>query len=85
MPRIPYCDEAETPADVAHFFQQSREQWGIVPNLFRMMGYAPAFVEAWLAKDRGLRLERLHAGDIEFVKLEELAIIKVSAINSCSH
>lgn len=85
MPRIPYCDEVETPADVVHLFQQSREQWGIVPNLFRMMGYAPAFVEAWLIKDRGLRLERLKAGDVEFVKLEELAIIKASAINACSH
>lgn len=85
MPRIPYCDEIQTPADVEHLFQKSREQWGIVPNLFRAMGYAPAFVEAWLAKDRGLRLERLKAGDVEFVKLEELAIVKVSAINACSH
>ena len=85
MPRLPYCDEVKTPADVEHLFQMSREQWGIVPNLFRMMGYAPGFVEAWLAKDRRLRLERLEAGDIEFVKLEELAIVKVSAINSCNH
>ena len=85
MPRIPFCDEVETPAKVASLFEESKRQWGIVPNLFRLMGHAPAFVEAWIAKDRGLRLERLKAGDVEFVKIEELAIIKASDINACSH
>ncbi len=85
MPRIPYCDEVETPADVADLFEKSKKQWGIVPNLFRLMGRAPAFVEAWIAKDKGLRLDRLNAGEVEFVKLEELMIVKASAINACSH
>ena len=85
MPRIPFCEEVETPAEVADLFEESRRQWGSVPNLFRLMGRAPAFVRAWLAKDKGLRLERLKSGEVEFVKLEELMIVKASAINACSH
>ena len=55
------------------------------PRYFRLFGHAPAFVEAWQLIDRKLRLDRLKAGDTEFVKLEELVILKTSYINSCNN
>lgn len=85
MPRIPYCDEVETPAELVPVFEKVKEEWGNVPRFARLLGHAPAFVEAWLTFDRGLRLDRLKAGDKDFVRLEELAILKTSYINDCGN
>lgn len=86
MPRIPYCDEVETPREMIPLFEEAKRQWGTErPRYYRLFGHAPAFVEAWQLIDRKLRLNRLQAGDSEFVKLEELAILKTSYINSCNN
>ncbi|MFQ5915737.1 MAG: hypothetical protein ACE5JS_21400 [Nitrospinota bacterium] len=86
MPRIPYCDEVQTPEEMVPLFEESERQWGSArPRYYRLFGHAPAFVEAWQLIDRKLRLERLKAGDAGFVRLEELVILKTSYINSCSN
>ncbi|MFQ5691987.1 MAG: hypothetical protein ACE5IM_02940 [Nitrospinota bacterium] len=85
MPRIPYCDEAETPPEMVPLFEESERQWGTRPRYFRLFGHAPAFVEAWQLIDRKLRLDRLAAGDRDFVRLEELVILKTSYLNACSN
>ncbi len=86
MPRVPYCDEIETPPAMVPLYEECERQWGNPrPRFLRLIGHAPAFAESWLLWDRALRLDRLKAGDTEFVRLEELVVLKTSYINSCNN
>ncbi len=85
MPRIPYADETGSSPELDALYERCRRDWGSVPRFARLLAHQPAFVEGWLAFDRGVRLDRLKAGDEDFVRIEELVILKSSYINACGN
>lgn len=65
-------------------YHDSRRLWGSWPRYFQMLGHAPATVRAWILLDQRLRAAYLQ-GDPEYVKLEELVIIKTALITACNN
>lgn len=84
LPRVPLITPGTEPEELRTLYEQSIEMWGNVPRYLQLMAHVPAGVEAWNLLDRTLRLERLAARP-DYVRLEELVIIKTSLLNSCNN
>ncbi len=65
-------------------FDDSHRTWGSWPRYFQMLGHAPATVEAWILLDQQLRAAYLQK-DPEYVRVEELVIIKTALITQCNN
>ena len=87
-PRVPFIDPDNIPedlqAELAPAFAWSREMWGTVPRFLRMLGHAPAAVEAWMLLDQKLRVDYLKK-DPDYVKIEELVIVKTALLTECNN
>ena len=89
MPRVPLLADPESvPEDIRDelqkCFEGARRTWGSWPRYFQMLGHAPATVEAWILLDQKLRAAYLHT-DPEYVRIEELVIIKTALITQCNN
>jgi hypothetical protein len=88
MPRVPLIDPENIPKDLKDelgpAYQWSQEMWGTVPRYLRMLGHAPVAVEAWLLLDQKIRIDYLKK-DPEYVKIEELVIVKTALITECNN
>lgn len=89
MVRVPLLADPESfPEDIRHdlrrCFEESRGTWGSWPRYFQMLGHAPAAVEAWILLDQKLRAAYLEK-DPDYVRIEELVIIKTALITQCNN
>ena len=84
VPRIPLITPGTESEELKPLYEQSREMWGNVPRYLQLLAHAPGGVEAWNILDRELRLKRL-ATRPDYVRLEELVIIKTSLLNICNN
>ena len=55
-----------------------------MPRYLRMLGHAPAAVEAWQLLDQKLRINYLKS-DPDFVRIEELVIVRTALITECNN
>ncbi len=69
---------AQAPEAARALFQQVQAKQGVVINLWRTMGHAPAVLEATLALSSATK----HELD---PKLRELAFLKTSRLNDCHY
>lgn len=83
-PRVPLIAPGTESEELRPLYEQSADMWGNVPRYLQLMAHVPAGVEAWNLLDRKLRLERL-AERPDYVRLEELVIIKTSLLNACNN
>ena len=88
MPRVPLIDPENLPADLREELEPSyawaTDMWGTVPRYLRMLGHAPGAVEAWQLLDQKLRIDYFKK-DPEYVKIEELVIVKTALITDCNN
>lgn len=88
VPRVPLIDPQKIPADLQPelkpTYERAREMWGNVPRYLRMLGQAPAAAEAWVLLDQKLRIDYLQ-GDPDYVRLQELVIVKTALITECNN
>ena len=73
----PLTDEQASPK-AAELFSAIKGHFGMVPNIFRTMGHAPAVLGATLNLDQAI------SSDLE-PKLRELAYLKTSQLNGCNY
>ena len=78
MQPIPPLSDAEAPTAAKELFQAIQAKFGMVPNIFRTMGHAPAVLQATLALDQAIHQ------DLDG-KLRELAYLKASQLNDCRY
>jgi AhpD family alkylhydroperoxidase len=78
MPEVAPLADAVAPEAAKKLFQAIQGQFGMVPNIFRTMGHAPAVLESTL----GLNAAIQH--DLDPV-LRELAYLKASQLNNCGY
>lgn len=87
-PRVPLIDPDNIPdelrAELVPAYDWSMRMWGTVPRFFRMLGHVPAAVEAWLLLDQKIRVDYLNK-DPDYVKLEELVIVKTALLTECNN
>ena len=87
-PRVPLIDPENVPeelqAELVPAFEWSKKMWGSVPRFFRMLGHAPVTVEAWLLMDQKIRVDYLEK-DPDYVKIEELVIVKTALLTECNN
>lgn len=88
LPRVPLIDPENVPEDLKEelepAYEWSTNMWGTVPRYLRMLGHAPAAVEAWQLLDQKLRINYLKS-DPDYVKIEELVIVKTALITECNN
>jgi alkylhydroperoxidase family enzyme len=66
---------------IADIFNDSLRQFGRVSNFSQTMALAPSALKAWMVANRGVRMKYLKAGDYDFLKIEQMVIIKTSSLN----
>lgn len=88
MPRVPLIDPENIPEELQEelgpAYEWATRMWGGVPRYLRMLGHAPAAVEAWQLLDQKLRIQYLKK-DPDFVKIEELVIVKTALLTECNN
>jgi len=60
------------------------KQWGKISNFSRILGHQPAALEGWALPNDAIRLANVKA-DPEYVKIQQLVIIKTSALNGSAY
>jgi alkylhydroperoxidase family enzyme len=60
------------------------EQWGKISNFSRVLGHQPAALEGWALPNDAIRLVNVKA-DPEYVKIQQLVIIKTSSLNQSAY
>src|SRR3981189_995800 len=60
------------------------QQWGKISNFSRVLGHQPAALEGWALPNDAIRLINVKA-DPDYVKIQQLVIIKTSALNRSAY
>jgi alkylhydroperoxidase family enzyme len=78
MPNVLPLRDAQASDAAKSLFAAIQSQFGMVPNIFRTMGHAPAVLQATLGLDAAIQQ------DLD-PKLRELAYLKTSQLNGCNY
>ena len=78
MPHVAPLTDAQAPEAAKGIFQGINAKFGMVPNIFRTLGHAPAVLKALLDVNGAIQQ------DLD-PKLRELAYLKTSKINNCQY
>lgn len=81
MARVTEITPETAEGEVAEVFADSLRQFGRVSNFSQVMANAPAALQAWMTANRGVRMKYLKAGDWDFLRIEQMVIVKTSALN----
>jgi alkylhydroperoxidase family enzyme len=81
MARVTDVTPETAEGEIADIFNDSLRQFGRVSNFSQTMALAPAALKAWMVANRGVRMKYLKAGDYDFLKIEQMVIIKTSSLN----
>ncbi len=75
-------DAAE--GDTKRVYDRVLAQWGRISNFSRVLGHQPAALEGWALPNDAIRLINVKA-DPDYVKIQQLVIIKTSALNGSAY
>jgi alkylhydroperoxidase family enzyme len=81
MTRVRQVTPETATGEVAEIFSDSLRQFGRVSNFSMVMANAPAALQAWMTANRGVRMKYLKAGDMDFLRIEQLVIVKTASLN----
>ena len=85
MARVSDVTPETAEGDIAKVFDDSLRQFGRVSNFSKTMANAPAALQAWMVANRGVRMKYLKAGDYDFLRIEQMVIIKTSQLNGSEY
>jgi alkylhydroperoxidase family enzyme len=85
MARVTDVTPETAEADIAKIFDDSLRQFGRISNFSKTMANAPAALQAWMTANRGVRMKYLKAGDYDFLRIEQMVIIKTSQLNGSEY
>jgi alkylhydroperoxidase family enzyme len=85
MARVKDVTPETAEGEIAEIFNDSLRQFGRVSNFSQTMALAPAALKAWMVANRGVRMKYLKAGDYDFLKIEQMVIIKTSSLNASEY
>src|SRR5262245_44286640 len=80
MARVKMISPEEADAETRRAYDGVVRQWGRISNFSKVLAHQPAALEGWMLPNDSIRLANVKP-DPEYVKIQQLVIIKTSALN----
>ncbi len=78
MPHLVPLTDAQASEAAKPIFRTLQSAFGMVPNIFRIMGHSPEVLQATLGLNQAVQKDLAP-------KLRELAYLKTSQVNGCNY
>ena len=84
MARVTMIPPEAATGETKRVFDRVLAQWGKISNFSRVLGHQPATLEGWALANDAIRLNNVRV-DPDYVKIQQLVIIKTSALNGSAY
>jgi alkylhydroperoxidase family enzyme len=84
MARVKMINPEEAQGDTRRVYDHVLKQWGKISNFSRVLAHQPATLEAWALANDAIRLANVKTNR-EYVKIQQLVIIKTSVLNDSAY
>ena len=84
MARVKMIPPDSTDGDVRKAYDHVLKQWGRISNFSQVLAHQPAALMGWALPNDAIRLNNVKA-DPDYVKIQQLVIIKTSALNRSAY
>src|ERR1700730_17285417 len=84
MARVTMIPPEAATGETQRVYDRVLAQWGKISNFSRVLGHQPAALEGWALPNDAIRLINVKA-DPDYVKIQQLVIIKTSALNQSAY
>ena len=84
MARVRMIKPDEADADTRKVYDGVMRQWGRISNFSQVLAHQPAALAGWMLPNESIRLANV-ATDPDYVKIQQLVIIKTSALNRSAY
>jgi alkylhydroperoxidase family enzyme len=71
-------------AETRRVYDGVLEQWGRISNFSQVLAHQPAALQGWMLPNDAIRLNKVKT-DPDYVKIQQLVIIKTSALNRSAY
>jgi alkylhydroperoxidase family enzyme len=82
--RVKMIDPEAARGETRRVYDRVLRQWGRISNFSRVLGHQPAALEGWALPNDAIRLDNVKS-DPDYVKIQQLVIIKTSALNGSAY
>ena len=82
--RVQMIPPDTTDNEVQKVYSGVRKQWGRISNFSQVLAHQPAALAGWMLPNESIRLNNVKS-DPEYVKIQQLVIIKTSALNASAY
>jgi alkylhydroperoxidase family enzyme len=82
--RVKMIKPEEADAATREVYDGVVRQWGRISNFSQVLAHQPAALAGWMLPNQSIRLDNV-ATDPEYVKIQQLVIIKTSALNRSAY
>jgi 4-carboxymuconolactone decarboxylase len=82
--RVKMIKPEEADAATREVYDGVVKQWGRISNFSQVLAHQPAALAGWMLPNQSIRLDNV-ATDPEYVKVQQLVIIKTSALNQSAY
>ena len=84
MARVTMIKPEEADAETRQVYDGVVRQWGRISNFSQVLAHQPAALAGWMLPNESIRLANV-ATDPDYVKVQQLVIIKTSALNRSAY
>jgi alkylhydroperoxidase family enzyme len=84
MARVAMVPPDSTDSAVRKVYDHVLKQWGRISNFSQVLAHQPAALMGWALPNDAIRLDNVKA-DPDYVKIQQLVIIKTSALNRSAY
>jgi len=84
LARVKMIPPDTTDAETREVYDGVLKQWGRVSNFSQVLAHQPAALAGWMLPNESIRLKNVKT-DPEYVKIQQLVIIKTSALNRSAY
>ena len=84
MARVKMIPPDAAEGEIRRVYDHVLAQWGRISNFSRVLGHQPAALEGWALPNDAIRLANVKA-DPDYVKIQQLVIIKTSTLNRSAY
>jgi alkylhydroperoxidase family enzyme len=84
MARVTMIPPDTTESETRKVYDGVLKQWGRISNFSQVLAHQPAALAGWMLPNQAIRLDNV-GNDPEYVKIQQLVIIKTSALNRSAY
>lgn len=84
MARVRMITPETATGEARKVYDEAMRQWGTVSNFSQILGHSPSALQGWMFPNVAIRLDNVKT-DPEYVKIQQLLIIKTSWLNQSAY